>query len=201
MHSRLILLLMAGLLIILPAAAVASTDSTASTSELAGTSWQLVRIMSMDDSVYEPDDRSRYRIDFQEDGSVAILADCNRGKGSWTSESQGRLEFGPIASTKALCPPGSLSEKYLAEFQWVRSYVIKESHLFLATMADGSIIEFRPMDVPVVATVLGEEIRTDDSAEMQQIILTRLFDRYTAENGLKAVSYTHLTLPTSAVAC
>jgi heat shock protein HslJ len=177
---------MAGLLIILPAAAVASTDSTASTSELAGTSWQLVRIMSMDDSVYEPDDRSRYRIDFHEDGSVAILADCNRGKGSWTSESQGRLEFGPIASTKALCPPGSLSEKYLAEFQWVRSYMIKESHLFLATMADGSIIEFRPMDVPVVATVLGDEIRTDDSAEMQQIILTRLFDRYTAEHGLKA---------------
>lgn len=186
MHSRLTRLFMAGLLIILPAAAVASTDSTASTSELAGTSWQLVRIMSMDDSVYEPDDRSRYRIDFHEDGSVAILADCNRGKGSWTSESQGRLEFGPVASTKALCPPGSLSEKYLAEFQWVRSYVIKESHLFLATMADGSIIEFRPMDVPVVATVLGEEIRTDDSAEMQQIILTRLFDRYTAEHGLKA---------------
>lgn len=187
MHTRLTRLFMAGLLIILPAAAVASTDdSTASASELAGTSWLLVRIMSMDDSVYEPDDRSRYRVDFHEDGSVAILADCNRGKGSWTSESQGRLEFGPIASTKALCPPGSLSEKYLAEFQWVRSYVIKESHLFLATMADGSIIEFRPMDVPVVATVLGEEIRTDDSAEMQQIILTRLFDRYTAEHGLKA---------------
>jgi heat shock protein HslJ len=187
MHSRLIPLFMAGLLIFLPAAAVAATDdSTASASELAGTSWQLVRIMSMDDTVYEPQDRSRYRVEFRQDGSVAILADCNRGMGDWTSESQGRLEFGPIASTKALCPPGSLSEKYLAEFQWVRSYVIKESHLFLATMADGSIIEFRPVNVPVVATVLGEEIRTDDSAEMQQIILTRLFDRYTAEHGLKA---------------
>ncbi|MGD8678162.1 MAG: META domain-containing protein [Chromatiales bacterium] len=187
MYFRMMPLLMALLLLCLSAVAVASTDSTAkNTSELAGTGWQLVKIMSMDDSVYQPDDRSGYRVEFLEDGSVAILADCNRGKGSWTSESQGRLEFGPIASTKALCPPGSLSERYLAQFQWVRSYVIKESHLFLATKADGSIIEFRPLDVPVVATVFGEEIRTDDSAEMQQIILTRLFDRYAAEHSLKA---------------
>jgi heat shock protein HslJ len=187
MYFRMMPLFTALLLLCLSAVAVASTDSSAKkASELAGTSWQLVRIMSMDDTVYQPDDRSRYRLEFLKDGSVAILADCNRGKGSWTSESQGRLEFSPVASTKALCPPGSLSEEYLAQFQWVRSYVIKESHLFLATKADGSIIEFRPVDVPVVATVLGEEIRTDDSAEMQQIILTRLFDRYAEEHGLKA---------------
>ena len=186
MHSRTIPFFMA-LLIFLPALAVASTDTEAeNTSELAGTAWNLVKIMSMDDTVYEPNHRARYRLDFNQDGSVAILADCNRGMGSWTSKSQGQLEFGPIASTKALCPPESLSEKYLAQFQWVRSYTMKDGHLFLATMADGSIIEFEPHMVPVVATVLGEEIRTDDSAEMQQIILTRLFDRYAAEHDLKA---------------
>jgi heat shock protein HslJ len=187
MHLRIIPLLMALVAFCLPLAGVASTDSAEkSMSELAGTAWQLARITSMDDSVYEPGDRMRYRIDFHEDGSVAILADCNRGKGSWMSESQGKLEFGPIASTKALCPPESISEKYLAELQRVRTYTIKDSHLFLATEADGSIVEFESLDESVVATVLGEEIRTDDPAEMQQIILSRLFDHYSAEHGLGA---------------
>jgi hypothetical protein len=33
----------------------------------------------------------------------------------------------------------------MAQFPWVRSYVTKDGGLFLATMADGSIIEFEPM--------------------------------------------------------
>lgn len=38
-----------------------------------------------------------------------------------------------------------------------------------------------------VATVLGEEIRTADPAEMQEAIITRLFDRYATERGIKAL--------------
>lgn len=94
------------------------------------------------------------------------------------------MTFGPIAATRALCLPPSLSEKYLAQFEWVRSFMIKGGHLFLATMADGSIIEFEPLP-PVVATVLGDEIRARDVPEMQAIIVTRLFDRYAADNGIE----------------
>ena len=112
--------------------------------ELAGTSWRLVRIMSMDDRVHVPDERAKYALELRADGRTTMRADCNRGNGSWVSESAGQLRFGPVASTRALCPPGSLSETYLAQFEWVRSYVMKGGHLFLATMADGSIIEFEP---------------------------------------------------------
>ncbi|MBL8201623.1 MAG: hypothetical protein JNK40_11665 [Chromatiales bacterium] len=73
---------------------------------------------------------------------------------------------------------------YLAQFEWVRSYVMKDGHLFLATMADGAIIEFEPLP-PVVATVLGEEVRANDVAEMQSTIIARLFARYAAERGIK----------------
>ncbi len=113
-------------------------------SELAGTSWRLVKIMGMDDSVDEPEDRSLYTLAFGADGRAAMRADCNRGTGAWTSDAPPHLTFGPIASTKAMCPPESLSDKYLAQFGWVRSYVMKDGNLFLATMADGSIIEFEP---------------------------------------------------------
>ena len=155
--------------------------------ELSGTSWRLVKIMSMDDRVDLPDEASKYTLDFRADGSVAILADCNRGMGSWTLESASQLHFGPIASTRALCPPASLSETYLAQFEWVRSYVMRDGHLFLATMADGSIIEFEHAGTaPLAATVVSEEVRTADGAVMQDVVLTRLFDQYASENGIRA---------------
>jgi hypothetical protein len=39
---------------------------------------------------------------------------------------------------------------------------------------------------PLAATVLGEEVRTADAGEMQQIIITRLFDQYAVEHGIEA---------------
>jgi len=167
-------------------AAFAPAASAAATSELAGKSWRLVKIMSMDNRVYEPDDTSKYTLVLGVDGTVAMLADCNRGTGTWTSASASQLRFGPIAATKALCPPGSLSERYLAQFQWVRSYVMEDGHLYLATMADGSIIAFEPMELPLAATVLGKEVRTGDAGEMQEVVLSRLFDRYAEERGIAA---------------
>ena len=148
-----------------PVAAGNTTDGTAQHG-LAGSKWQLVNISSMDDHVDTPDDRSQYTLEFGSDGTVSLRADCNRGMGSWTSDTTGQLGFGPVASTRAMCPPGSLSDRYLNQFQWVRSYVMKNGHLFMATMADGSIIEFEPMDgPPLAATVLGEEIRAVDAVE------------------------------------
>lgn len=126
--------------------APAGAATGAATGGLGGTSWQLVKIMSMDDSVYTPGDRSLYTLAFGSDGSLTLRADCNRGAGGWSSEAAGQLRFGPIAATQALCPPGSLHDRYLSQFEWVRSYVIENGHLFLATMADGSIIEFEPAE-------------------------------------------------------
>jgi len=163
----------------------ATQETEMSARELAGTSWRLVNIMSTDDNVYAPDDPSKYTLGLRADGTAAVLADCNRGTGNWTSTSTEQLQFGPIATTRALCPPGSLSERYLAQFQWVRSYVMENGHLYLATMADGSIIEFEPMELPLAATVLGEEVRTSDASEMQRIVLTRLFNRYAEEQGIE----------------
>ena len=171
-----------------PSAAVSGPggiDQPGVQSALAGRTWQLVEIVSMDDRVDTPDDRSLYTVKFVADGTVQIRADCNRGTGSWTSSAPGKLEFGQIAATQALCLPGSLHDSYMAQFPWVRSYVMKDGHLFLATMADGSIIEFEPVVLPLAATVLGEEVRTADPAEMQEIVLRRLFDRYAKEQGIE----------------
>lgn len=159
----------------------------ASAAGLEDTSWRLVRITSTEDRVDEPDDPDRYTIEFKADGGAAIVADCNRGSGSWQSEMANEIAFGPIASTKALCPPGSLSESYLAQFERVRRYVMKDGHLFLATITDRSTIEFEPVSAAsIAATVLDEDIRTADLAEMREEILSRLFDQFAEEKGVRA---------------
>jgi len=42
------------------------------------------------------------------------------------------------------CPPGSLHDHIVREWGNVRSFVIRDRHLFLSLMADGGIYEFEP---------------------------------------------------------
>lgn len=139
------LLLTACLLALLagPALGDEHADADAAPGPLADTRWELVKIQSMDDTTHTPLAPAKYTLAFGADGSVAIGSDCNRATGTWESDGS-RLVFNGLAGTRALCRPGSLDETYRSQFAWVRSYVMKDGHLFLATMADGAIIEFQP---------------------------------------------------------
>jgi len=56
---------------------MADTTQPAAT-HLTSSAWRLVKIMSMDDSDYEPDDRLKYTLEFDENGDVALQSDCNQ---------------------------------------------------------------------------------------------------------------------------
>jgi para-nitrobenzyl esterase len=120
------------------------TATEASLAEAFGSTWRLVRIQSMDDTVTTPDERSKYTLTFDAGGQVAVVADCNRGAGTFEWSDDSRLEFGPLATTRAMCPPGSISDRFVRELGYVRSYVIRDGMLHLATMADGAILDFEP---------------------------------------------------------
>ncbi len=190
--SRLSLLLTTLLVVIVgstgPARAMDQAgESTTSQPEaqqvLTGTRWQLVKIISTDNKEDIPGESSAYTLQFLADGTMRVQADCNLGNGSWSSTAPGQLEFGQIAATQALCPPGSLHDRYMAQFPHIRSHLFADGHLFLAT-TNGIKVEFKPMSLPLAATVLGEEVRTDDADEMQRAVLTRLFDRYAEAQGI-----------------
>jgi heat shock protein HslJ len=76
---------------------------------------------------------------------MSARIDCNRGRGTWKSFGPNQLEFGPLALTRAMCPPESLHDRIVKDWGFVRSYVIKDGHLFLSLMADGGIYEFEPI--------------------------------------------------------
>jgi para-nitrobenzyl esterase len=118
--------------------------SGSSPSQLAGTSWQLVKFQGSDDTTLTPDDRTKYMIEFATSGNLNARIDCNRGRGTWKSSGTSQIQFGVLALTRAKCPPGSLHDQIVKQWPNVRSYVIKDGHLFLALMADGGIYEFEP---------------------------------------------------------
>jgi para-nitrobenzyl esterase len=112
---------------------------------LAGTRWQLDSIDYMDDTTVKPDDSTKYTLEFDTAGMVGMQADCNRLRGTYTVLAPSGLEFGPLMSTRAACPPDSLYNRVVKDMPFVRSFVIKDGRLHLALMADGGIYNYSPM--------------------------------------------------------
>jgi para-nitrobenzyl esterase len=128
------------------ATASVQVSAPSASPELAGTSWQLVKFQGSDEKTLTPDDGAKYTIDFAAGGRLTARIDCNRGSGTWKSSGPSRLQFGPLALTRAKCPAGSLHDQIVKQWANIRWYVIKDGHLFLALMADGGIYEFEPIN-------------------------------------------------------
>jgi heat shock protein HslJ len=125
--------------------------TSSSGNPLAGTGWRLVEFQSMDDATgtVRPDDPSLYTMRLNSDGTVTMRLNCNRASGTWSAEpsgngASGRFEFGPLAGTRALCPPPSLDESIVAQARFIRSYLLKDGRLYLSLMADGGIYAWEP---------------------------------------------------------
>jgi heat shock protein HslJ len=139
--------LMAGLLL-----TVLPTIGWSAGPQFAGTVWQLVAIQSMNDAqgTTKVDDPSRFTLEFGTGGRATLRLDCNRGMGGYKvtpagDGTTGTITFGPIAATRALCPPPHLDERVVRDMAYVRSYLLKEGKLFLSLMADGGIYEWVPV--------------------------------------------------------
>lgn len=124
---------------------------------LAGTSWQLVRFRGGDDTIVTPDDGTKYTLAFGADGALTARIDCNRGRGTWKSPGPNQLELGPLALTRAMCPPGSMHDRIVKQWAFIRSYMTRNGRLFLSLAADGGIYEFEP--APAAPGFLQAELK------------------------------------------
>jgi para-nitrobenzyl esterase len=120
-------------------------QTPASATDLEGTAWELVKIEGTDAKIHVPAERGHYLLAFTPHGELSARIDCNRGSGTWSSPEPGQLVLGPLASTRAQCPPGSLYEEITAHWTEVRSYAIREGHLFLT--GGGGVYEYAPLQV------------------------------------------------------
>jgi para-nitrobenzyl esterase len=121
------------------------SSSMGQKSELNGTSWQLIKLNMPDESTIVPNDPSKYTITFGRDGRVIARVDCNRASSTWRSARAGELQFGSWSRGSAKCASDSLHDKIVNEGGAVRTYVIKDGHLFLSGMKAGGSYELAPM--------------------------------------------------------
>jgi len=114
----------------------------ASAQPLTGT-WRFVEFESSSDEIgtIRPDDPGKYTMTLEAGGRVTMRLDCNRATGTWTADpadgESGSFTFGPLAMTRAQCPPPSLDTRIARDAEYVRTYVLRGDRLHLNLMADG----------------------------------------------------------------
>jgi heat shock protein HslJ len=111
---------------------------------LPGSRWRLVRLESGDGTTAVPADASRYTLEFAADGTLSGQADCNRFQGRWTAAGTS-ITLGPLAMTRAMCPPGSLSDRYARGLESAVSWRVVADWLAVALKVDSGIVYFERM--------------------------------------------------------
>ncbi len=162
------------LLVMCATAARAEAPPQNALPDLSGPTWQLVQFQSGDGKTLVPADKSKYTIAFKSDGSVAARVDCNRGHATWKSAQLHQLELAPLALTRMACPPTPLNARLPKDWEYIRSYTIRDGHLFLALMADGGIYEFErqtPQEIAADAHPSGSSVASLEDTSWK---LTRL---------------------------
>jgi heat shock protein HslJ len=83
-------------------------------------------------------DPENYTIRFDADGRVNVQADCNLCNGSYQTDGTG-LTIGPLACTRAFCPPPSLGNLYTAVLGTTTSFQRTGEQLFINYAGGGAM--------------------------------------------------------------
>jgi len=108
---------------------------------LTNTVWRWTDTVMSNDTHIKPDAPERYTLEFQPGGMVAVRADCNRGSGSYLL-SGSALTFGPLAMTRAMCPPGSKDTEFLRGLAAVQGQSFRGDDLVLTLKLDAGSMTF-----------------------------------------------------------
>jgi heat shock protein HslJ len=82
-----------------------------------------------------------YTLELQGGGKALVRADCNRGQAAYKSDGRA-ITIKVSGMTKAACPPGSLSERYLKALDAAVGQRIRGNSLFLDLPGEGGTMKF-----------------------------------------------------------
>jgi pimeloyl-ACP methyl ester carboxylesterase/heat shock protein HslJ len=109
---------------------------------------------------YSIDNPQNYVLNFNEDGTVNIVADCNNASGSYTTDGSSiSIQVGPM--TMAACPPESHSDDFIKYLGFAAIYFYQDGNLYIDLMADGGTLALSPAGEAGMAGP-GENIQTGD---------------------------------------
>jgi para-nitrobenzyl esterase len=108
---------------------------------LVGITWYWRGTLMNDGASFRPADPSQYTVQFTSNGRVVVRADCNRGAGTYTLHGR-TLTFSPLAVTRAMCPPGSLDQRFVRDLGEAQSYNIRAGILLVELKFDSGTMRF-----------------------------------------------------------
>ena len=132
-------------------ATTAATTATEEASEtgaveppgLTGVVWEWQGSSYNDDSEAVPDDPAQYTIEFADDGTAIIQADCNQVRAEYTAD-ESTMTITPGPSTKVACPEGSLDSRFLLDLEGAATYAVESGELRIDIKFDTGSMRFAP---------------------------------------------------------
>ncbi|MBD8655673.1 META domain-containing protein [Oxalobacteraceae sp. CFBP 13730] len=129
-----------------PASSTAAMSGNPSAApSLEGTSWRLASFQSNDDGsqALRPGTPDGFTLTFNKDGRLAVKLDCNRGNGPWqavaTDAMGGTLSMGPVATTRAMCPPDAIGTRLAQDLPALRTWRLQDNRLQTGLPADAGV--------------------------------------------------------------
>jgi len=110
-------------------------------SEITGTIWEWVQTQYNDDRKVVPAEQAKYTVQFRQDGTLSVKADCNQKGGSY-SVKENRLSINITHSTMAVCPEGSLDDEFVRDLSAAAIYFLQNGDLYIDLKYDTGTMQF-----------------------------------------------------------
>lgn len=126
---------------------------------LTGPLWQLEEIVYNDDTTTVPEDPQDYSIQFFEDGSVGVRADCNVGNGVFDPDSTDFITL--QAFTLAECGPDSIDDEFRQALDNAAIFFFQDGDLYMDLFADAGTMRFSAVEDETDEVVEEEEVEEE----------------------------------------
>jgi heat shock protein HslJ len=111
--------------------------------EITGAVWQWLQTLYNDDRMVVPADPENYTVQFREDSTLSVQADCNLKGGTYSFlPEKKRLAIEITHSTMAACPEGSLEDEFVRGLSGSAVYFIKDGDLYIDLKYDSGTMRF-----------------------------------------------------------
>ncbi len=121
-----------------------TTPEDGNAAPLAGVIWRWATFRDAKQDYIVPT-TAPYTLEFNDDGTVNVVADCNSGGGTYTVNSDGTLTIAVLLRTRAACAPGSLSDSFIEYLNLAGPFAVGgDGVLTIELMADGGTMTFVP---------------------------------------------------------
>ena len=147
-----------------------NADSATMPPEMLGKAWQWQSLESpiMNVAVETPE---KYLIQFNEDGTIELQADCNVLQAAYTAPANRlKIDLSPASASSLLaeCPDGTLYELYLLALDTTTSYTLLNTDLVLFVGENGNVMRFieAGTEVAEISEVSDEPVVTPPSQSL-----------------------------------